>query len=122
LLSSFTQLSIAVETISDPPPKEHAMPHSQPEDFVAYIAFTAGFLFLIWLVNKRTRPLGTNLILWGISVVILSCGYGLIGVPPMIVLTAALMKIGFLLVLGGVAWSLLAACPSQSASKEADHV
>ncbi len=98
------------------------MPHSQPEDFVAYIAFTAGFLVLLWLINRGTRPLGSSLILWGILVVILSCGYGLIGVPSMAVLTAALMKIGFLLVLGGVAWSLLAACAHSPAIKEVDHV
>jgi len=98
------------------------MPHSQPEDFVAYIAFTAGFLFLLWLLSRGTRPLGSSLILWGILVVILSCGYGLIGVPSMTVLTAALIKIGFLLVLGGVACSLLAACPNPTPNREADHV
>ena len=54
---------------------------------------------------------------------ILSCGYALLGAPPMMMVTPALTKIGFLLVLGGLAWSLLGSCcPNQPASKVADHV
>ena len=94
------------------------MPHAQPEHYAAYIAFTLAFLFFIWLLGRRTRPLGTNFILWGILAVILSSGYGLIGVPSLMIVTPALTRIGFLLVLGGVAWSLLA----PSATKEANHV
>lgn len=92
-----------------------------PEHVFTYVSFTIGVLFLAWLVDARTRPLGTTFILWGILVVILSCGYGLIGIPTALMMTPALTKIGFLLVLGGIAWSLLAACPSPKATKEADH-
>ena len=98
------------------------MPHMQPEHVATYIAFTVGFLFLAWFLNMRTRPLGTTLILWGILVVILASGYALIGVPAVMMVTPALTKIGFVLVLGGVAWSLLATCPNPTATKEADHV
>lgn len=94
----------------------------EPEHVVIYVVFTLAFLFLAWLLDKRTTPLGTRLILWGVLLVVLSCGYGLIGVPTVMMLTPALVKIGFLLVLGGVAWSLLAGCPVPSATKEADHV
>lgn len=94
----------------------------EPENFFVYVGFTLAFLFLAWLLDKRTRPLGTSLVLWGIMVVILACGYGLIGVPTVMMLTPALAKIGFLLVLGGVVWSLLGSCPNPPASKEADHV
>jgi hypothetical protein len=98
------------------------MPNVQPEHVALYIVFTLVFFFFVWLLNRWPRPLGTNLVLWGILTVILSCGYGLIGVPSLMIVTPALTKIGFLLVLGGVAWSLLAACPSSSATKEASHV
>ncbi len=94
----------------------------RPEHFASYVGLTMAFLFLVWLTDTRARPLGTTLILWGLLVVIFSCGYGLIGIPTMMLLTPALMKIGFLLVLGGLAWSLLTACPGRSEKKEADHV
>lgn len=98
------------------------MNHARPEEYAGYIVFTLAFFVFLWFFNRATRPLGTNLVLWGILAVILSCGYGLIGVPSLMNVTPALAKIGFLLVLGGVAWSLLAACPSPSATKEANHV
>jgi len=98
-------------------------PQVQPEHLAAYVALTLGFLFIGWLVNKSTRTTGTNLILLGILVVILACGYAIIGHPALMLVTPALTKIGFLLVLGGLACSLLAACPvPQPATKEADHV
>ena len=92
------------------------------EHVTAYVFITLGFLVLAWIIKKWTHPLGTCLILWGILVTILSCGYGLIGVPTVMMLAPALAKIGFLLVLGGVAWSLLAVCAHSTATKEADHV
>lgn len=98
------------------------MPHVRPEEYVAYVVFSLAFLAFVWLLNRWTLPLGTNLVLWGILVAILSCGYGIIGVPSLMVVTAALTKIGFLLVLGGVAWSLLPAYPGTAATKEANHV
>ena len=95
----------------------------RPEHVFGYIAFTVVFLLVAWLVHFRAVPLGTSLVFWGVLVVVLSCGYALLGVPPMMLVTPALTKIGFLLVLGGVAWSLLrACCPNQPANKEADHV
>lgn len=109
------------------------MPHEQmlaqlpsfrlePEHIVTYVLFTLAFLFLAWLLDKRTRPIGTSLILWGVLLVVLACGYGLIGVPTVMMLTPALAKVGMMLVLGGTAWSLLAACPASTAAKEAEHV
>ncbi len=94
----------------------------EPEHFAAYVGLTVAFLFVAWIVDKPKRPLGTSLILWGIQVVILSCGYALIGVPTLAFVTPALTKIGFLLALGGVAWSLLAVCPNMSPTKETDDV
>lgn len=98
------------------------MDHARPEEYVGYIVFTLAFLGFVWFLNRAARPIGTNLVLWGILAVILSCGYGLIGVPSLMVGAPALAKIGFLLVLGGVAWSLLAAGPSPSVGKEVNHV
>jgi heme A synthase len=93
-----------------------------PEHVFSFIALTFVFLLVAWLLALRARPLGANLIWWGILVVILSCGYAMIGVPSMMTVTPALTRIGFLLVLGGVAWSLLASSPKQSANKETNHV
>jgi hypothetical protein len=95
---------------------------TKPEHVFFFISLTLVFLLVAWLLQIRARPLGTSLIWWGILVVILSCGYAMIGVPSMVILTPSLMKIGFLLVLGGVAWSLLTTITTQPASKEADHV
>jgi len=94
----------------------------RPEHVFGFLALTFLFLLISWLVDHWARPLGTSLIFWGVLVVILSCGYAMIGVPPMMMLTPAMTKIGFLLVLGGVAWSLLASCPKPPTNKEADHV
>jgi hypothetical protein len=94
----------------------------RPENVVGYVAFSLAFLFLTWLLINHTRPLGINLILLGIMVVMLSCGYGVIGIPTIMPFTLALSKIGFLLVLGGLACSLLVTCPNPTAAKEADHV
>ena len=90
--------------------------------FFLYLALTIGFLGLVWFLNKWTRPLGVNLILWGILTEVFSLGYGMIAVPTVVMVTPVLTKIGFLLVLGGVAWCLLAAYPNPPASREADHV
>ena len=98
------------------------MADARPEHIAIYIVFTLACLVFVWLINKWSRPLGTNLVLWGILVVVLSCGYGLIGAPSLMIVTPALSKIGFLLVLGGVVCSLLAACPTTPASKEVNHV
>ena len=95
----------------------------RPEHVFGYIAFTVVFLLVAGLVHFRAPPLGTSLVFWGILVVILSCGYALLGVPQMTMVTPALTKIGFLLVLGGVCSSLLGSCcPTPPASKEVDHV
>jgi hypothetical protein len=96
--------------------------NASPENVFGYVALTIVFLLLAWLVQRRALPLGTGFVFWGVLVVILSCGYALLGAPPMMMVTPALTKIGFVLVLGGVAWSLLASGPTQPASKEADHV
>ena len=94
-----------------------------PGHVFGYIAFTVVFLLVAGLVHFRAPPLGTSLVFWGILVVILSCGYSLLGVPTMMMVTPALTKIGFLLVLGGVVWSVFGTCcPNQPVSKEADHV
>ena len=97
------------------------MPHVPPEHFAAYVIFTLGFLFFCWFFDKGSRPLGARLVLWGVLTVILSCGYGLIGAAALMIVTPALTKIGFLLVLGGVVASVLGACPNATAAKEANH-
>lgn len=91
----------------------------RPENVIAYILMTLAFLFVLWLVDHRTRPLGSTFVLWGILVVILSCGYGLIGIPTLVTITPTLSKIGFLMVLGGMAWTFLV---PPSSPKESDHV
>lgn len=92
------------------------------ESTYAFVIFTFVFLAVIGLMNLRSRPLGTNLVLWGIFVEILAVGYVMAGNPAVVMVTPALTKIGLLLVLGGVASSLLSAGPVPAASKEADHV
>ena len=93
----------------------------QPEHVIAYILFTLFFLFLMWLVDTG-RPDGRTYVLWGILLAILSSGYGLISTPATTILTPALQKISFLLVLGGIAVSLLSQPSTTAVKKEADHV
>jgi hypothetical protein len=93
----------------------------EPEHVIAYICFTLFFLFLVWLVDTG-RPDGRTYVLWGILLMMLSCGYGLIGIPTTAIVTVALQKVSFLLVLGGIAVSLLPAPETTPAKKEADHV
>jgi hypothetical protein len=82
---------------------------------------TLAFLFLVWLFDKRSRQPGANIVLLGVLVVVLSCCYAFIGDPTLATLTPELSKVGFVLVLGGLAWSLIASCPNRSAIKEGDH-
>ena len=92
------------------------------ESMFSFVGFTLVFLLVTWLVDDRRRSLGTKLILWGIFVEILAVGYGMAGNPAVIMVTPALTKIGFLLVLGGVGSSLLTAGSVSPESKDADHV
>lgn len=96
----------------------------RPEHVMTYIGLTLVFLFIVWLYDTKSRPLGTNLIVWGILVATLAGGYALIGVPTMMLVTPTLMKIAFILVLGGVAWCLLTPGVSSAATpnRESDHV
>ena len=88
---------------------------------VEFVAFTLAFLLMVWLFDKRSRQLGANIVFLGVLVVVLSCCYAFIGNPTLATLTPELSKIGFVLVLGGLAWSLIASCPNRSAIKEGDH-
>lgn len=92
-----------------------------PEHFFAYLGLTAAFLFLVWLLDITKRPLGTMLVMLGVGAIILAIGYGLVNAPPVVMLASALVKAGFVLVLGGVGCCALERCASTPASKEADH-
>ena len=93
----------------------------QPEHVIAYVCFTLFFLFLVWLVDTG-RPDGRTYVLWGILLIMLSSGYGLIGIPTSAIATAAMQKVSFLLVLGGIAVNLLPGPSTTEAKKEGDHV
>ena len=95
--------------------------HVQDEHVIGYISFTLFFLFMVWLVDTG-RPDGRTYVLWGILLMMLSCGYGLIGIPTATLATTALQKVSFLLVLGGMAISLLPAPITNPKQKESDHV
>ena len=88
---------------------------------IAYISFTLFFLFLVWLVDTG-RPDGRTYVLWGILLMMLSCGYGLIETPTTAIVTSGLQKVSVVLVLGGIAVSLLSAPSAPSVKKESDHV
>ena len=96
---------------STPPFVQFDSSGMRPESMFTFMAVTLGFLLAIWLVNRRTRPVGTTLILLGVFVEILAVGYGMIGVPSVIMVIPALTKIGFLLVVGGVAFEFACRLP-----------
>ena len=103
----------------------------RPESLLTYVALTVIFLFLMWLTDARSRPLGATLIIWGILVAVLASGYAILGDPAVVVAIPNLMKIGFLLVLGGLAWCVLTPAsgplnpvpnPPSTNTREGSHV
>lgn len=92
-----------------------------PEHFFAYIGLTVGFIFLGWLLDVTKRPPGLMLVMCGVLLIILATGYGLINAPAVVMVTPALVKVGFLLVLGGVGCCVMNRVDSVKSSKEADH-
>lgn len=91
-----------------------------PEHVIAYVCCTSAFLFLAWLVDSR-RPPGITFVLWGILLVILSCGYALIGIPTTIMATPAVQKTGVLLVLAGIAQSVFSSKPHSGTDRVSEH-
>ncbi|MBI1367547.1 MAG: hypothetical protein GC162_02720 [Planctomycetes bacterium] len=99
----------------------------QPEHYFMYIVLTAVFLFLLWFSSKKTEKIGMTLTVWGIELMMLGIGYSLLGLAPVMALAGFIMKVGFLLVLGGVSVIVLntraAGCSAGAETpKEADHV
>ncbi|WP_397568670.1 hypothetical protein [Schlesneria sp. T3-172] len=92
---------------------------TRPEHFVVYAVCTCVFLGSIWLLNSG-QSTGSRLVLWGVLVTVLSCGYGLIGIPTMVLAIPGMQKLGVLLVLGGIAHSLISSVPAKPV-KEVDH-
>jgi hypothetical protein len=70
---------------------------------------TIAFLILSGLVIRREPSHEARLVLLGILVAVAGVGYGtMIGVPAATVLASVFLKIGVILVLGGVGLSVLA--------------
>jgi FtsH-binding integral membrane protein len=90
--------------------------------YLPFVGCTLAFLLVFLLVNKQPRPLASRFVVWGIWVVILSVGYALIGAPALTPLTSVLARTGFLLVLGGLAASLLARGAAGAETQETDRV
>lgn len=94
----------------------------QPEAVASIVAATVVFLLVFWLFDRATSSPSTTFIAWGILVAILSVAYSVTSVPSVMLVAPTLAKIGFLLVLGGLARSLISSQGLSSESKKGGHV
>jgi hypothetical protein len=96
----------------------------RPESIVVFFFSTTVFLVLCGGVVRWSRSPASKLIGLGILVAVVSVAYGgLVVSPTVMTLSSGLMKIAIILVLGGVACSVLAAlaglpAPEMAKSKE----
>jgi len=95
---------------------------TDPVHIAVYVGLALTFLFLVWLTDQPSRPFGTTLVLWGLLVIVFSCGYSLLATPLVMAVTPELIKVGFLLILGGITLSALTTVSPRSNAKDADHV
>ena len=78
------------------------------DTIVGFVVLTIAFLLLCGGVFRWGRTLAFRLLALGLLVAVISVGYGtVISMPTVTVLAPGLMKIAVILVLGGVACSVL---------------
>jgi hypothetical protein len=98
----------------------------ESETVVGFVFITLAFLFLSAAVIWMHRTQEARLMLLGILVAVAATGYGtMVAVPTVSLVTPALMKIAVILVLGGVACSVLSYLskrPAELEPKEPTHV
>jgi hypothetical protein len=84
------------------------MPSAPPDDhsLVAFVLLTVIFLVLVAIILQVVQSYETKLILLGLVCAVTATGYVSL-VPAAGMLAPVLMKIGVLLVLGGLACSLM---------------
>jgi hypothetical protein len=94
--------------------------HDQ-ESLIWFVFSTIAFLLLCGGVFRWSRTAASKLIALGILVAVVSVGYGVMP-PTVIPLSAGLMKIAIILVLGGVACSVLSSLPATDTTKAKEPV
>lgn len=78
------------------------------ESVFGFVVSTIVFLLLCWAVLRWGRTQASKLLVLGILFAVVSVGYGaLIAMPTVAILAPGLMKIAIILILGGVACSVL---------------
>ena len=93
-----------------------------PMPYVWFVFMTVAFLVLCGGVLRWSRTAASKLIALGILVAVVSVGYGFAVQPTVIPLSTGLMKIAVILVLGGVACSVLSSLPSTDITKPKETV
>ena len=94
-----------------------------PELFLWFCFLTVAFLVLCGIVLRASRTVGSRLIALGILAAVASIGYGgFITSPTIIPLASGMMKIAVMLVLAGVACSVLPALSSTDTTKPQEPV
>lgn len=91
-----------------------------PESFLCYVGTTFALLCAIWLVDTKSRPFEVRLILWGMLLAIFAGGYSLIG-PVITPIPAGMLRLGVVMVLGGIALHAIPARTSDAEAKGTDH-
>jgi heme A synthase len=88
------------------------------ESVFGFVVSTIVFLLLCWAVLRWGRTQASKLLVLGILFAVVSVGYGaLIAMPTVAILAPGLMKIAIILILGGVACSVLPILRGSSAAE-----
>jgi len=91
---------LLAEDLADPEKLLH------PAAIAIYLLLTAAFLAVAFVILRKVSSYEAKLILLGLLVVVVAIGYGAFLAPTM-ALAPSLVKIGVILVLGGIAISVL---------------
>jgi hypothetical protein len=93
-------------------------PEPHVESVLGFVLLTIAFLLLCGGVLRWGRTQASRLLLLGLLVAVVSVGYGaMIAMPTVAVLAPGLMKIAIILILGGVACSVLPILRGASATE-----
>jgi len=112
---------LLAEVVADPGNLLH------PGALAIYVLLTAAFLAVAFVILLKVSSYEAKLIFLGLLVVVVAIGYGAFLVPG-VALAPSLVKIGVILVLGGIAISVLSylrgapgetALPAKAATPEA---
>lgn len=95
------------------------------ESYVSFAVISVAYLFFVWLVIQKGS--GTELIGLGLLTMVAAVGFGSLVQPAGPLMMPTMIRVSFLLILGGVIAQVLkqakgsGSCSADSSSKESRH-